>query len=264
MPNTKKILIENSKSIIGFETAGGGAWEKWDRFLTIDGKKAYHIGNICGTCAFFFERMDGANKSVPVDKLVNTLNKGVAQLDDVMIDDLKTIIPNGKYVVLLSEIRPTLCSPLSSEDYFSHEQIALWGVNGFWGLPHTPKTEYYRLNAKELNDQKGFFEFLIPTFPHTWLKQERVEEYKKILTQGDRPTVVSLTILDIKQPADWNGDPKITSHWCLAHYLLDGHHKAYAAATSNKPITMISFIAIEQGISSMDNINWLLKNGVAG
>jgi hypothetical protein len=264
MPEIREILIENSRSILGFETTGSGTWKKWDRFLTIDGRKAYQIGNICGTCAFFFERMGGANQSIHVDKLVDTLNHGVTKLDERTIEDLKAIIPDGEYIVVLSEIQPRLCSPSSSEDYFSHEQIALWGVDGFWGLPHTPKTEYYRLQARQLREERGFFEFLIPTFPHSWLKQDRIDEYKEILARGDKPTLVSLGILDIKQPANWIGDQPITSHWCLAHYLLDGHHKAYAAAVSGKPITMISFIAVDQGISSADDIRWLLEAGVTG
>ncbi len=256
----KEILIKNSQSILGFETTGGGNWERWDRFLTIQGKQAYHIGNICGTCAFFFERMNGANQSVPVEKLVGSLNTGIGKLDDGIIDSLKTIIPDGKYLVSLSQIQPQLSAPLSDQDYFSHEQVDLWGIDGFWGLPHNPKTEYYRLNSKVLKEQRGFFEFLIPTFPHTWLKQGRVEEYKNSISKGNQPTVVSLSILDVKQPADWDGDPKITSHWCFAHYLLDGHHKAYASAVTGKPITMISFIALDQGISSAEDVNWLLGN----
>lgn len=257
---TKEIQIKDSQSIVGFETTGGGHWEEWDRFLTIQGEKAYHIGNICGTCAFFFERMGGANQSVHVEKLVDSLNTGIDKLDDGIIDDLKTIIPNGKYLVSLSQIQPQLSMPFSDQDYFSHEQIDLWGIDGFWGLPHYPKTEYYRLNSKVLKEQRGFFEFLVPTFPYTWLKQERVEEYKSKISNDNQPTVVSLSILDVKQPANWDGDPKTTSHWCLAHYLLDGHHKAYASAMSGKPITMISFIALDQGISSAEDVHWLLGN----
>jgi hypothetical protein len=256
----KEIEIQNSQSILGFETTGGDNWEKWDRFLTIEDKQAYHIGNICGTCAFFFERMGGANQSVPVEELVGSLNSGIGKLDDGMIDRLKTIIPDGKYLVTLSQIQPQLSSPLSDQDYFSHEQVDLWGMDGFWGLPHNPKTEYYRLTSKILKEQRGFFEFLVPTFPHTWLKQERVEEYKSKISKANQPTVVSLSVLDVKQPADWNGDPKITSHWCLAHYLLDGHHKAYASAMSGRPITMISFIALDQGISTAEQVLWLIES----
>src|SRR5262245_54250667 len=45
------ITVATSTSLISFEKAGGGQWPIWDRFLTIDGKRAYHIGNICETCA---------------------------------------------------------------------------------------------------------------------------------------------------------------------------------------------------------------------
>jgi hypothetical protein len=31
------------ESRIAFVTEGGGSWPAWDRFITLDGKKAYHI-----------------------------------------------------------------------------------------------------------------------------------------------------------------------------------------------------------------------------
>jgi hypothetical protein len=49
-----KLSVRQSKSPLGFSTEGGGAWKEWDRFITFEGKKAYHIGNVCGTCPFFF------------------------------------------------------------------------------------------------------------------------------------------------------------------------------------------------------------------
>lgn len=64
------------------------------------------------------------------------------------------------------------------------------------------------------------------------------------------PTAVRISILDVKSPVDWEGDKVITSHWCLVHYLIDGHHKAYAAAKNGKPLTLVSFLAVNQGVSS--------------
>lgn len=37
--------------MLGFTRTGGGYWAEWDRFLTFDGKPAYHIGNICNSIA---------------------------------------------------------------------------------------------------------------------------------------------------------------------------------------------------------------------
>ena len=69
------LKIEKSDSIISFQTTGGGTWEVWDRYLTIDGEKAYHIGNVCGTCSFFFERLGGANKSVSPIEVIKDLRR---------------------------------------------------------------------------------------------------------------------------------------------------------------------------------------------
>ena len=64
MSGTTGILIDRavkdiakSSSRLAFETAAGGAWPILDRYLTIDGRRAYRLGNVCGTCGFLFERM---------------------------------------------------------------------------------------------------------------------------------------------------------------------------------------------------------------
>jgi len=54
---------------IGFATQGGGHWAEWDRYITLDGKRTFHIGNVCGTCAFIFERLEGANNKVSTKEL---------------------------------------------------------------------------------------------------------------------------------------------------------------------------------------------------
>ncbi|MUG95416.1 hypothetical protein F7734_24845 [Scytonema sp. UIC 10036] len=68
---------------------------------------------------------------------------------------------------------------------------------------------------------------IIPMFPLSWLARERLIYYEHEITHGKQPTAFTLSVLDIKQPVVWNGDPEITEHWCLAHYLLDGHHKTF-------------------------------------
>ena len=46
---------------------------------------------------------------------------------------------------------------------------------------------------------------------------------------------------------------------CLAHYLLDGHHKVFAANKAGLPITLLAFLAVEQGISSAEQIEQKMK-----
>ena len=61
-------------SRVDFQTEGGGAWAVWDRFITLDGKRAHFIGNVCGTCPFIFERKEGANDTIfPIFSLISTL-----------------------------------------------------------------------------------------------------------------------------------------------------------------------------------------------
>ena len=255
-----EVSVTSSTSPVSFQTEGGGQWEVWDRYIAIDGKKAFHIGNVCGTCSFFFERMDGANRNVSADDLIESLNAGISVLDPNTITKVQMIVPNGKYHVLLLQIVPTLVQPGSAEDYFSREQIDLWGVDSFWGLPHFTKTPYYRIASQPLPNRGALYEFLIPTFPPNWLAEERVSEYVSRLRAGATPTAVSLSVLDVKQPADWEGEPMITSHWCLAHYLLDGHHKVFAASQEQLPITLIAFLAVEHGISTAEEVEALIDH----
>ena len=47
--DNSKTTVTDSASIIGFATEGGGDWPEWDRYLTINETKAFHIGNVCGS-----------------------------------------------------------------------------------------------------------------------------------------------------------------------------------------------------------------------
>jgi hypothetical protein len=244
-----------TESRIGFETEGGGNWKVWDRFITLDGKKAYHIGNICETCSFFFERLPGANDKISPTQLSSRFRGGLTEIDDDMLSTATAALPAGKYNVLLLQCVPRLVLPSTKGDYFAEEQVALWGVDGFWGLPHYTKTEYYRADLVKMGNGRGLFEFVVPMFPHNYLNAQTVGEYKAALMEGVVPTALAVSVLDVKQPANWDGEPEITKHWCLSHYLLDGHHKVFAACELGKPISILSFIAAEKGISNPKQIS---------
>ena len=241
-------------SPVGFETEGGGHWEVWDRYLTLDGKRAYHIGNICNTCTFFFKRLDGANRSLEEAQAVAALSAGLAKLDDASVQGLGQLLPPEQYIVCLLEARPALIAPGGPGDYFSREQIALWGTDPFWAMPHHPRTEYYRLGERPIRTSGQLFQFLMPMFPRQWLDMTVVSQYAAKLNDGLRPTAFAISVLDVKQPADWDEASAVAEHWCLAHYLLDGHHKVWAAAQAGRAITLISFLAVSRGIASADDV----------
>ncbi|WLR55581.1 hypothetical protein LC048_00745 [Mesobacillus subterraneus] len=247
--------VKTSDSIVGLSSL------EWERLITIDGEKAVHIGVNCDTCGFFFERLGGANRSsIAPDVLSNQLRSGLTSLDPVFIENISSLMPVGKYIVTLQEISPTLVQLGSTDDYFANEQIKVWGIDPFWGLPQYPKVQYYRGETKEFSRDEKFFEFIVPMSPPSWLDEDQVIKYDSILSNGVKPTALALSILDIRQPADWEGDLEHTKHYCLSHYLIDGHHKVYSASSKQKPITLLSFLALNECVATPKEIDFTLSN----
>ncbi len=258
---TTKISVSNSDSIISFTTTGNENWKVWDRFLTVEGKPAYHIGNVCDTCQFFFERLEGANRSISPAEISETFENGLQSLDSSLLDKIQLILPTGEYAVMLLDVAPQKVLLGSDNDYFTNEQVKLWGIDGFWGLPHSPKVEYYRTLTKKFDDYKQLFEFIVPMYPTGWLGVDAVREYESQISEGHQPTALALSVLDVKQPATWEDEIdeiETNEHWGLTHYLLDGHHKVCAASNVGKPITMLSFLAVKQSIAREEDIVKLL------
>lgn len=97
-------------------------------------------------------------------------------------------------------------------------------------------------------------------FPGNWLKADELNAYKKDIASGQSPTALALSVLDVKQPATWDGEPAVTEHWCLAHYLLDGHHKMFAAFEIDTPITLRSFLSLKESVATEENVSRLIDN----
>jgi hypothetical protein len=265
------VLIEERRvsngadnSRLRFEREQSGAIKI--RYLRLDDKRAYEFGVTCNTCYFWFERKGGANASLSLQDLADNLNNGLTTLDGTVTDRIAESLPKGDYIAMLTRVVPKLVLPSGDDDYFSHEVIQVFGVDGFWGLPHNPRTEYYRTGSQGFGAHAKLFEFIVPMFPHGWLKPKVIDEYKEKLERGGRPTAVGLGILDAKSPAVFNVKkplPTITEHWCLPSFLIDGHHKVYAAASIGKEITLLTYLALAEGTatsSQTDALPNLLRN----
>jgi hypothetical protein len=263
--NTCKISVENPLSRISFETKGGGSWKVWDRFLFVDGRPAYHLGNICDTCEFFFEKQEGATGKVSLSRVSDVLRAGLKNLEVDFVQSVgSAVLPTGRYRVSLLQFAPEFVRPGEMSDYFAHEQLELWEADQVLGVPHNPKSEYYRGDSRFLGknlsasyrpfndcDQSSqLFEFIIPITNHRLLDHETVNFYRDRFVGGAESTALSISVLDIKGPATWEGTPAVNEHWCLAHYLLDGHHKIHAASLARKRITLLSFLDVSKGIAS--------------
>jgi hypothetical protein len=253
------IKVKSSKPVLGFEQPAYEGTVGWSRYLTLEGEQAYFIGGACDTCAFLFERMGGANRNVSPVETADTLRAGLRGAEPGLVASIGNALPGGNYQVNLLEITPTLVTPGTERDYFANEQVELWDKDAFWDLPHHPKTEYYRTPPVPLGEGKRFFEFVVPMFPKRWLSEKTLTAYANRLDAGEKPTALSVSVLDVRGPATREEGPEVTEHWCLAHYLLDGHHKTYAASFARKPITLLSFLATAESVATEENVDKTLE-----
>lgn len=229
----------------------GRAEGLFTRCLTVRGERAYELSFSCDTCAFLFARLGGFDPSAwDLPELQESFRCGVTDIDPELLKKIAPIIPAGEYTVMMTEITPRRVVPCADDDYFSHEQVALWGVDPVSGLPQYPRTEYYRGPVTPTGDDAALFEFIAPMMPKHWLDADTIETYRRHLLAGHMPTALAITILDVKQPATWDNNPPFTRHDCLVHFLLDGHHKVFAASLLNMPISLLSFIAREECVAS--------------
>jgi len=222
----------------------------------VDEKRAYHLGFSCQTCSFLFERLSGANQAIQIGASAEALSTGITSLDDEIVRIIGGGIPEGQYCAILEESPVTMVKPGEKNDYFAREQIALWGEDTFWCLPHDPGVPYFRAGDRDMGESKRLFNFIAPMFPTRWLNMTTLTAYKTALETKASGTAVALAILNVRGPADWSAEqpPDPVEHWCLTHYLLDGHHKLNAASEMGKPLRLLSFISAAWGISERADI----------
>jgi len=252
------IQTGSSTSRIKFEVDSGPVGIG-NRYLTLDHKRAYSLGNNCQTCSFLFERLDGAIRSVEVDQTAEALKAGVSSLSDPLVEEIGTGLPLGEYMACLAETDLKIVRPGQEQDYFIKEQIDLWGEDTFWGLPDHPHVPYYRAGDMQLGQDAWLFNFVVPMFPNSWLKEKTLSSFTKQIIEGEHPTAVALSILDVKGPADWEGEKDITEHWVFTHYLIDGHHKVAAAHAADRSIRLLSYLTLSQGVSNRGQVETVLS-----
>ncbi len=256
----KNITITNSSSPFAFEwpEEGNGVFIRndravWRRLLKIDNETIFDTGIACDSCVSYFEKLAGNPKhNISIgEQLSATLIAGITKLDEQVLAQAQMLIPNGEYLVILSQATPTLCHPGDENDYFCQELPAYW-----WGYSSTesPKTEYYRLLTGKIltfGSEGLFIEFIVPILDPQKLNLDRVKYYQKRFEAGEMPTILALSVFDAKylqQEPEPSGDPYVGHLSFLTHYIIDGHHKAYAAALANKPITLLSFVNKDESV----------------
>lgn len=234
---------------------GGSTDRPSARYLYLSGKPAFELSLWCGTCPFLFERKEGANATFSAARESMTELEGKFDIaDDRILETFSPLLPRGEYLPLLLEVQPELVAPHDERDYFTHEQVATWGVDGFWGLPENPRSFYYRTFETPVDHRGHLYEFVVPMVPPGWNHPERVQHYVDLSRDGVTPTAVALSTLDVCQPAMDDQSTDYYVHWGLSHFLLDGHHKLEAAARAGRPVRLLALVSLEGSLASPEDV----------
>ncbi|MER7557514.1 hypothetical protein ABTZ46_11265 [Nocardioides sp. NPDC126508] len=229
-----------------------------ERSLVLSGKPAFGLTNWCGTCAFLFERKADANASLSsVVERLSTLERAVDAVDEGILETFSPLLSEGDYLPMLLEFVPELVAPYDARDYFTHEQVATWGLDSFWGLPENPRSYYYRTFETAVADDEHLYEFVVPMVPPTWNDRERVQHYLDLFAGGETPTAVALSTLDVCQPAMADEATDYYVHWGLTHFLMDGHHKMEAAARSGAKVRLLALVSLEGSLATDEDLRAL-------
>lgn len=227
------------------------------RLLLLDDQPAFELSFWCGTCPCLFQRLEGANSTFSGDDRDGPVSANAHGINDQVVNQFGSLLPYGQYVPLLIEVTPRLVHPADPADYFTNEQVATWGVNGFWGLPEYPRTPYYRTYQTRVDADAHLFEFVVPMVPPSWNDRDRVAAYSADLTRGVTPTAVAVATLDVCAPAVDHGRDYY-AHWMLTHFLLDGHHKTQAAADTGRPLLLLSLLSTDAGLGTARQVAQVL------
>ncbi len=216
--------ISDSTSPIEYKRAG-----YHQRYLTINGEEIANTGIDCETCLFYVE-VSGAEWKNPRGISAN-LNNGLTELNHDFVSELSCIVPNGQYVVALFKAYPRLKRQADG-------------------------SEYYQIGSRRVGSGKKIEEYIVPIQPSGSLDQSVIEKYMKTGKGNVNPTAVCVSFLDTKFPLN---DIHFDELWLHTHYLLDGHHKMFAAAHAKMPVSMLSFLSIDESFASRAQIDKLIQ-----
>ena len=244
---------EHPRLTVGESPKAPGSW-MGKRVLFVDGKPGFELSFWCGTCPFLFQREPLVSTTYSLEQMNDGLAAGLDDLDEEVITTYDALLRQGRYLPMLLSVAPRLVAPGGREDYFSHEQVQTWGVDGASGLPEYPATFYYRTFETPVRDEGHLYEFVVPLQPPIRNDREQVEFYRARLAESSTPTALAMSILDVCTPVEAEPGRDWYEHWCLTHFLLDGHHKMQAAADTGASLRLLSLLAVDVCLAGPEEI----------
>lgn len=68
------------------------------------GEPAFDLGSSCGTCAFFFERLDGAKQKISACGISDQLQQGLAEIPGELLESIVQLLLAEPYIVNLLQV----------------------------------------------------------------------------------------------------------------------------------------------------------------
>ncbi|WP_409178552.1 hypothetical protein [Brevibacillus fortis] len=115
-------------------------------------------------------------------------------------------------------------------------------------------SEYYKAGLRNISSMKKIEEYIVPIQSSESLNHVAINDYVERVNVEETPTALSISFLDIKYPLN-----HFDEIWVYSHFLLDGHHKMFAADKAQKPITLLSFLSIDESFASKKQIDKLFQ-----
>jgi hypothetical protein len=221
--NRFPIEVNNPNPVLNFELSVGKPTSTSSRFLTVHGQQVFDLGIICETCSFLYTRLSQISLPLQPEELSSLLRDGLKSVDEGVLETVTKLLPSGQYAVGLITILP---------EFIKHS-----GYVGYGSVEES----FYFAGTDKFDEHGEMQQAIVPLFHPESLKNNIVEEYKKQLNEGAKPTALAISIAEGKHFMSGSGyeSPDCIS---LMHFLIDGHHKVYAASETGKPITVLSFL----------------------
>ena len=222
----------------------------------MQGTPIFELNLWCGTCPALFKKLSSP-PAAGLGLANELVSAGLERVDEWAIQAYADVLPDSTYTGMLLEVSPRLVLPGGPSDYFGHEQVATWGLDPATGSPEDPGTPYYRTFETPIDAGRHLYEFMVPMVPPAWNDRGRVVEYAATAAAGTA-TAVAYSLLDVVQPAT-NEGADYYEHWVLTHFLLDGHHKAEAAAAAGAPLRLLALVDEQISIASPDDMDTMMR-----
>lgn len=129
--------------------------------LSIGGETAFEATPAtCDTCHYLFTKLrpaDSLKDAVDPDLVerIRGLLKDMREMpDELALGEVASVLERGRYTAALVSLVPQLTMPGDEHDYFAHEAVETWGLDPYYGAPHSPRTLYYRLGSTPLRNHR--------------------------------------------------------------------------------------------------------------